>query len=141
MRRLGALLVSSLLLFVAAGCGGYLGSAQRAYQDGRYLEVAEELGEHEGEVARLSPRKQVSYGLYLGLSLLMLGDRDGAERWLAFAEEIEARQPGTLRPDEKRELEVARVRLASVEAEDKAKASEEPAEDGTLLQNVRQTEP
>jgi hypothetical protein len=146
MRRLGALLGSSLLLLVfSAGCGGYLGSAQRAYDDGRYLEAAEKLGDHEDEVAELSPRKQVSYGLYMGLSLMRLGDRDGAARWLGFAEEIEAKRPGTLRPDEKREIEAARGQLAVLSEKAKAPppAIEEPAEDGTLLRNVnvRQTEP
>ena len=130
MRRLGALLGSSLLLLgFSAGCGGYLGSAQRAYQDGRYLEAAEKLEDHEDEVAELSPRKQVSYGLYMGLSLMRLGDRDGAARWLGFAEEIEA----------------ARGQLAVLSEKAKAPppAIEEPAEDGTLLRNVnvRQTEP
>jgi len=145
MRRLGALLGSTLLLLFSVGCGGYLGSAQRAYQDGRYLEAAEKLEDHEDEVAELSPRKQVSYGLCMGLALMMLGDRDGAERWLGFAEAIEARQPGTLRPDERRELEAARGRLADLAVKAKAAAEEpaeeEPAQDGSLLRNVRQTEP
>ncbi|HVK68557.1 MAG TPA: hypothetical protein VM694_29060 [Polyangium sp.] len=140
MRRLGALLGSSLLLVFSAGCGGYLGSAQRAYQDGRYLEAAEKLGDHEDEVAALSPRKQVSYGLYMGLSLMKLGDHDGAERWFGFAEQVEAQRPGTLRPDEKRELEAARGQLAGIEEKAKA-AGEEPTQDGTFLQTVRQTEP
>ncbi len=134
MRRLGALLASSFLLFLI-GCGGYLGHAQRAYQDGRYLEVAENLGDHEDEVPALSPRKQVSYGLYRGLSLMRLGDRDGAERWLDFAEQIEAKQPGTLRPEEKRELTAARGRLAKSSI-----AIEEPAQDAPL-RTVRQVAP
>lgn len=143
MRRLGALLGSSLFLLFSAGCAGYIGSAERAYQDGRYLEAAEKLGDHEDEVAELSPRKQVSYGLYLGLSLMMLGDHDGAERWLDFTEQVEAQRPGTLRPDEKRELQAARGRLAGVEEKAKAAGTgtgEEPAQDAPLLRTVRQTD-
>ncbi|MDI1446564.1 hypothetical protein [Polyangium sp. 6x1] len=141
MRRLGALLGSSLFLLVSVGCGGYLGSAQRAYQDGRYLEAAEKLGDHEDEVAALSPRKQVSYGLYLGLSLMKLGDHDGADRWLDFAEQVEAQRPGTLRADEKRELEAARGQLAGVEEKAKPASEEPPAQEAPLLRTVRQTEP
>ena len=111
MRLFGALATSVFLLF-ALGCGSYLGSAQRAYQDGRYLEVAENLSNHEAEVPRLEPAKQANYGLYRGLSLMRLGDQEAASHWLDFAANVEKKRPGSLLPAQRRELEDARDKLA-----------------------------
>jgi len=125
MRRIGAVLVPSFAL-LALGCGGYIGSAQRAYNDGRYLEVAENLGEHEDEVQKLSPAKQADYGLYRGLSLMQLGDHEAANHWLEFAASVEQNHPGALRPEGKRELSEARGKLAKMAAEDEAKRASLP---------------
>jgi hypothetical protein len=111
MRHVGAFATWFFLLFVP-GCGSYLGSAQLAYQDGRYLEVAENLGVHEAEVPRLEPEKQASYGFYRGLSLMRLGDNEAATHWLDFAADVEKKRPGSLLPAQRRELEDARGQLA-----------------------------
>jgi len=111
MGHVGALATSFFMLF-ALGCGSYLGSAQRAYQDGRYLEVAENLGGHEADVPRLEPAKQANYGLYRGLSLMRLGDQEAAIHWLDFAADIEKKLPGSLLPEQRKELEDARDKLA-----------------------------
>lgn len=114
MRHLGALAKSifGFSVLLVLGCGSYLGNAQRAYQEGRYLEAAENLGKHEADVVRLEPAKQANYGLYRGLSLLKLGDHDAASQWLGFAAEIEKKSPGSLQPAQRRELENARGQLA-----------------------------
>jgi hypothetical protein len=120
MRHLGALAKSifGFSVLLALGCGSYLGNAQRAYQEGRFLEAAENLGNHEAEVARLEPAKQANYGLYRGLSLLKLGDHDAASQWLGFAADIEKKRPGSLQPAQRRELEDAQGQLAkSMEVE------------------------
>lgn len=111
MRRIGAAL-SCAVFFLVTGCGSTLSTARRAYYDGRYLEVAEQLGDCENEVSRLSPDNQADYGLYRGLSLLKLGDDEEASRWLEFTAAIEAKLPGTLLPREKAELGRARALLA-----------------------------
>jgi hypothetical protein len=103
MPRAGVVVLFALA-FSAGGCGGYLGSAQRAYEEGRYLEAAEKLGEHEAEVESLPPPRQADYGLYRGLSLIMLGDYEGAGPWLRLAASLEQQRPGTLRPAQRREL-------------------------------------
>jgi hypothetical protein len=127
MRLFGAGTTSFFLLFVL-GCGSYLGSAQRAYQEGRYLEAAENLGNHEAEVGRLEPAKQANYGLYRGLSLMKLGDHDAASQWLDFAADVEKKRPGSLQPAQRRELEDARGSLAkSVEVEQTTSAMALPA--------------
>jgi hypothetical protein len=107
----------------AAGCGGYMGNARRAYQDGRFLEAAETLGEHEAEVAEMPLRKQADYGLYLGLSLMKLGDHAGAAEWLGFTATLEQQRPGTLRSEELRALEKGLAQLS------RATPQTPPAED------------
>ena len=94
-----------------------MGRAGRAYHDGRYLETAERLGQREGDLAELSPRRQAEYGLYRGLSLLMLGDLAGAHRWLYFAYEVERNEPGALKPDERAELDRGWAQLAAAMAQ------------------------
>lgn len=99
-----ALHVSLALALVGCG-GGYVVGAKRAYSQGRYLEAAEELGEHEDEVEDLSSQRKAEYGLYRGLSLMMLRDYRGAEQWMSFARRVEKESPGSLRPEQREELE------------------------------------
>lgn len=94
-----------LICAFALGCGGFLAGAKTAYHDGRYLEAAEGLGEHEQEVRDLPPESQAEYGLYRGLSLIKLQDYQGALQWLSFAMDIEKKNPGALKAEQKAELE------------------------------------
>lgn len=100
-----------LVSLVVSGCGGYVGRAHRAYDDGRYLEAAERLGQREDEVAELSPRRRAEYGLVRGMALLQLGDLGGAHRWLAFAYEVERQSPGALVPEHRAELDAGWAKL------------------------------
>lgn len=122
MRRSGAVLFLAVFL-AATGCGGgAISNARQAYQDGRYLEAAEKLDAYEHEVHKLSPEKQADYGLYRGLSLMMLGDHAEAGRWLDFTAAIEAKRPGTLGPEKQRELGQARATLAKNQGDDSRSA-------------------
>ena len=94
------------------GCGGYVGHAKRAYVEGRYLEASEMLAKRERDIADLMPRGQAEYGIYRGLSSLMLGDNAGAHRWLTFSHQIEKDAPGTLTDSQKAELRRGLVQLA-----------------------------
>src|SRR5262249_28084784 len=97
----------------AAGCGGgYVGRARRDYSDGRYLEAAERLGQHESELDELSPRRQAGDGVYRGLSLLMLGDFGGAHRLPNSAYEVERQNPGTLKTEQRADLDRGWAQLA-----------------------------
>lgn len=86
---------------MVGGCNRYVGRAKRAYNDGRYLEASEKLGERESEIDDLAPRQQADYGIYRGLSLMMLGDLNGAHQWLSFAYEVEKVNPGALKPEQR----------------------------------------
>jgi hypothetical protein len=109
LRTARFVLVVSLLSLVA--CGGYIGRAKRDYNQGRYLEAAEQLGEHEEELGDLPNRKQAEYGIYRGLSLLQLGDYASATRWLSFAYTVEQANPGTLKPEQRALLDRGLLQL------------------------------
>jgi hypothetical protein len=100
----------------ALGCGGYIGGAKRAYHEGRYLEAAEKLHQHEPEINDLPPRKQADYGIYFGLSLLKLGDYAGAYRWFSFAHAVDRHRPGTLSAEQRGELDQGFWQLAQTPA-------------------------
>ena len=81
-----------------------MSSAETAYQDGRYFEAAEGLAEREHEIPDLTPRQQARYGVYRGMSLLQIGDYEGAHRWLLYAKLLEDKKP-TLSSRQKRLLD------------------------------------
>ncbi len=85
-----------LALLLLSGCYVQLNRARVAYSDGRYLEVAETLAAQEHTVSSLPVRRQAEYGMYRGLSLLQLGDPEGAHRWLAFSYDVIRRAPESL---------------------------------------------
>jgi hypothetical protein len=84
---LGAGLSGCALL---SGCTmTYVQRAETAYDEGRYLEVAEQLAKREADMPNTTSGQRARYGVYRGLSLLRLGDYDGAERWLSYARGLE----------------------------------------------------
>lgn len=97
----------------ATGCSGFIGSAKKAYNQGRYLEAAENLGAHEEDLPYLDPKRQLEYGIYRGCALLMLHDEANAARWLAYARDIEKESPGSMRPESRVILEQAEWQLAA----------------------------
>ncbi len=85
--------------FALLACEGYVRRGSALYADGRYIEAAEVFERTEDRLTASSRREQAEYGLYRGMTLLVLGDVENARRWLAYAYEIERKNPGTLRPD------------------------------------------
>ncbi len=107
MRTLGARLtlfacaigvVGSLAL---AGCGSYVKRGTALYADGRYVEAAEVFERTEYRLQDASPRERADYGLYRGMTLLVLGDLHNAQRWLAYAYQVDRVHPGSLRSDKR----------------------------------------
>jgi hypothetical protein len=103
-----------LIVAVLAGCNRYVTRAKRAYNDGRYLEASEHLDGHEKEVYDLPPRLRADYGIYRGLSLMALGDLNGAYQWLTFAYEVEQKNPGTLKAEQRAALDRGWWQLAQL---------------------------
>lgn len=93
------LLVCVLGLVTLTACEGYVRRGSTLYADGRYIEAAEVFERTEDRLPEATPREKAEYGLYRGMTLLVLGDLDNARRWLAYAYQVERNQPGTLRHD------------------------------------------
>jgi hypothetical protein len=96
---LARLVSVSLVGLTLLACEGYVRRGSTLYADGRYVEAAEVFERTEERLPQSTPREQAEYGLYRGMTLLVLGDLDNAKRWLAYASEVERKQPGTLRSD------------------------------------------
>lgn len=93
-----ALLVGAVAALVGlVGCNSYVRRGSTLYADGRYIEAAEVFERTEGRLDESTPREKAEYGLYRGLTLLVLGDLNGAHHWLEYAYRVEQRQPGVLR--------------------------------------------
>jgi hypothetical protein len=99
------LVAGCLLLFGLGACEGYVKRGSTLYTERRYVEAAEVFERTENRLTESTPRQRAEYGLYRGLTLLVLGDLIHAERWLAYAHEIERALPGTLREDHRAELD------------------------------------
>jgi hypothetical protein len=95
------------LACATSGCATYIGHAKRSYAEGRYLETEERLSNHEIDVPYLASDNQCLYGMYRGMALMALGDVAGAERWLAFAYDVERQNSGALKPEERAMLDRA----------------------------------
>ena len=93
-----------LVLLLSACRGAFVKRAEHAYEQGRYLEVAEDLAAREPHLLRIPTNKQSMYGVYRGLALLKLGDYSGADQWLRYAYGIE-RDRATLAPHHRQRLD------------------------------------
>jgi tetratricopeptide (TPR) repeat protein len=81
----------------ATACSSYVKRGSALYAEGRYVEAAEVFERTEHRLRDSSPRECAEYGLYRGLTLLVLGDLRNAHRWLTYAYQVERVCPGSLR--------------------------------------------
>jgi hypothetical protein len=88
-----------LVVLTAIGCEGYVRRGSTLYADGRYVEAAEVFERTEQRLPESTPRQRAEYGLYRGMTLLVLGDLANARRWLSYAYDVERVYPGALRSD------------------------------------------
>lgn len=88
-----------IALALAALCGCARDPVQRGtnlYAGGHFIEAAEVFERNENVLPDMSAEAQARYGLYRGLTLLVLGDLRGAHHWFSYARNIERRHPGAL---------------------------------------------
>lgn len=97
LRKASQTLALVLLVGLVSACSGYVKRGSALYADGRYIEAAEVFERTEARLDESNPRQQAEYGLYRGLTLLVLGDAPGARRWLSYAYAVEQSHPGVLR--------------------------------------------
>lgn len=93
---LRSVLVVATLLLTLGACNGYVRHGAALYADGRYIEAAEVFERTEGRLADSSPHQKAEYGLYRGLTLLVLGDLQNSERWMKYAYDVDRAVPGSL---------------------------------------------
>jgi tetratricopeptide (TPR) repeat protein len=89
----------ALAAIALAACSGYVKRGSALYSDGRYVEAAEVFERTEYRLSEADSRERAEYGLYRGMTLLVLGDLRNAQGWLAYAYEVDRRDPGALRAD------------------------------------------
>ena len=123
-----SVLVPALLLVSVVGCGNYVKRAGTLYADGRYIEAAEVFERTERRLVEYTPKERSEYGLYRGMTLLVLGDLEHAHRWLAYAYEVERTNPGSLRSDRRALLDRGWFELGQ-----RLHRSDSPAPPGTAL--------
>lgn len=117
-----------------AACADQLRRGTTLYADGRFIEAAEVFEQSERLASTAPPRERAEYATYRGLTLLGLGDLRNAERWLAFAYQIERASPGALRPEGRAALDAgwekleerSRVRPAAPTSPTTALAASQP---------------
>lgn len=117
--------LAGVLALALPACVHYVQRAGSAYDDGRYLEVAEDLAAHEREVEQLPPAERAQYGMYRGLSLLELGELAAAQRWLDYSTDVEKMAPGSLTPFQRAQLERGKGLLDKLRSQRPAEAAPE----------------
>ena len=93
-----------------SGCGAsqqHLTKGEIAYNGGDYPTAKTELDAANIDSREYSGQQLERLALYRGLTALALGDRVTAGRYLAETKIREAKDPGTLSPDEKAKMEQA----------------------------------
>lgn len=106
LRRAAAHVWRPLLALPLMACTYFVSRGSDLYYQGRYIEAAQVLEQTEYRLERSQdPDEHAEYGLYRGATLLRLGDLDGAQQWLVYAQQWEKRHPGALRADERELLE------------------------------------
>jgi hypothetical protein len=100
--------VARIALFVAvfasAACATPLDDAEALFRKGQYPATYQALLALD---AASCSEDRAEYALYLGLTLLAVGDDGRARKWLAEAKTLEDAHPGSLRSDDLRRLAVA----------------------------------
>lgn len=107
MNRSRLLVVALGLMALASACARSTERGRVLYVEQRFIEAAEVFEHSESQLSEYEVRDRASYGLYRGMTLLRLGDLDGAARWLYYAQTSVASHSGALSPPELRALQLA----------------------------------
>ena len=94
----------------ASGCAAsqqHLTKGEIAFNNGDYPEAKNQLTQADVDKREYSGQQLAQLALYRGLTAQALGDRVNAGTYLAEAKIREAKDPGSLSPDEKSKMEIA----------------------------------
>ncbi len=108
----GSFLIAIGFASGAFGCtGGTVSRGEALYADGYYVEAAEIFERNEYRLNEWPADKRASYGLYRAMTLMQLGDFQGARRWLAYCDWVNQKNPGALPPNSRTVLAQTRAQL------------------------------
>jgi hypothetical protein len=85
-----------LALFALSCARDHVQRGTNLYGKGRYVEAAEVFERTENRLPALDDSGRARYGLYRGLTLLVLGDLAGARHWFSYARDVERQHAGAL---------------------------------------------
>lgn len=105
LARARCILAVSAAAALALSCTSYVQRGSTLYAEGRYVEAAAVLEQAEHRIDPADPRENAEYAAYRGLTMLLLGDLRNANRWMAYAYQIEQSNPGALSRDVRSQLE------------------------------------
>ncbi len=98
-------LLACAVLALSSCSSGHVKRGAALYAEGRYIEAADVFEKTEYMLEDCDPRDRAGYAVYRGLTLLGLGDLRHAQRWMAYAYQVEKKHPGSLRNDEREMLD------------------------------------
>jgi tetratricopeptide (TPR) repeat protein len=105
-----------VLLGLAVACASGNDRGRALYAEGRFIEAAEVYEHSEARLKDFAQAERAQYGLYRGMTLLRLGDLNGAEKWLTYAQTTEGTARGSLLSRETTALKQARTLLEQARA-------------------------
>lgn len=105
-----------LLVGLVCACATNNDRGTVLYGEGRYIEAAELFEHSEEQLMTFALAERARYGLYRGMTLLKLGDVEGAAKWLDYARDSEAHTPNSLKPSDRKALEFARAEVEALRA-------------------------
>jgi hypothetical protein len=108
------LLLASLGL---VACGGSLGDAMAAFDQGRYPDAVGDFRRAEADFGDWSEARRARYALYRGLTHLAVGDARQADRWLSYAKRSFDRDPALFTHSERGRLLAAWRSMGRMEGE------------------------
>ena len=123
-----------LLIGLATACASSNDRGRALYAEGRFIEAAEVYEHSESRLDDFTQIERARYGLYRGMTLLRLGDLNGAEKWLTYAQTTETTARDGLLPRELSALKQARTLLE--QARVKETRSPDPFSDAVAHANT-----
>jgi hypothetical protein len=98
--RLSRSTLAACTLAAVLGCTSSVNRGAELYAQSSYIEAAEVFERTQGRLYQMDDADRARYGLYRGLTFLALGDMQGAERWLVYAQAQRRSLPAALSEDE-----------------------------------------
>jgi hypothetical protein len=90
-----------LVAFLASACGGAMGPALTAFEEGRHPDAMQEFRSLEPDSRDWSQGERARYALYRGLTHLACGDVRAADHWLSRAKRTWEHNPGVFDDQER----------------------------------------